>query len=302
MEKYTVPYVVIFIPAYNEESAIASTIKDILEKNTGKNQKDFIIDIVVINDGSKDNTKKVAQEAGAKKVISNSKNKGLGAATRAGMQTAFEMGADIACKVDGDSQFDAADIQKIVHPIINDDADCVFGSRFLDKKKYYGTELHKAWGNKFFSWFVSILISQKITDGQTGFMAFHRRYLKIFNIVSDYNETQQLMIDAWAKKMRLKEIAVKCEQRKSGKSFISWKYPLKVGPNMLRLYIQVKPLHVFIPTGLILLILGITSVIAILAKPNLPYGSGAIAILFISSVLIISFGFLSDQITNNRNK
>lgn len=300
MEKYIIPYIVIFIPAYNEEQIIGKTIKNILEQITGKNQKDFVADIIVIDDGSTDNTKKIALESGAKRAISHPSNRGLGAATRTGIQTAREMGADIAVKVDGDFQFDASDIERLIKPILNDEADCVFGSRFLGGKKYYGKELHKSWGNKFLAWLVSKVIGSKITDAATGFIAFHKRYLKIFNIIKNYNETQQLIIDSWGKHMRVMEIPVKCRQRTTGKSFINWKYPLIVLPTIFRMYIHFKPLRFFIITGLILIILGISTGLSIILFGETFFGDATIAILIIVGVQIIVFGLLADQISYRR--
>ena len=91
----------------------------------------------------------------------------------------------------------------------------------------------------------------KITDGQTGLMAFHRRYLRQFSIISDYNETQQLIIDAYIKRMRVMEVPVVFNKRTTGKSFISLKYPFKVLPILLRLLVLTSPLKIFIPLGII---------------------------------------------------
>ena len=300
MEKYIVPYVVIFIPAYNEEQAIAKTIKDILEKIAGKNQKDFIVDIIVIDDGSTDSTKKIGLASGAKRVVSHPKNMGLGAATRTGMQTAYEMGADIAIKVDGDFQFDASDIEKLIRPILEDEADCVFGSRFLGDRKYQGKNLYKSWGNKFFAWLISKITGLKVTDATTGFIAFNRRYLENFNIIKDYNETQQLIVDSWGKHMRVTEVTVVWRKRTSGKSFINLKYPLIVLPAIFRMYIHFKPLRFFIIAGLILIILGILVGLSIIFFGETFFGDATIAILIIVGVQIIIFGLLADQISYRR--
>lgn len=300
MQKYTLPYIVIFIPCYNEEQGIGRTIKNILEKTTGENQRDFIIDIIVIDDGSKDKTQQEARDAGAKRVIVHPHNRGLGAGTRTGMQAAYEMGADIAVKIDGDFQFDADDIEKLIKPILEDKADCVFGSRFLGGKEYYGKELYKNIGNKFFTWFTSKITGLPLTDAQTGFIAFHKRYLKDFNIIGNYNETQQLLIDAWGKHMRVIEIPIFCRQRDSGKSFISWKswkYPCYVFPNMIRAFIRFKPLRFFFSFGLLIVLIALIVGIFTFAstKLNLADVDTTITILVIVGFQIIFFGLLADQ-------
>ena len=300
MEKYIVPYIIIFVPVYNEEKVVGKTIKDILNQVMGKNQKNFVTDVIVIDDGSTDNTKKVALKSGAKRVISHPFNKGLGAATRTGMETAYEMGADIVVKIDGDFQFDANDIKRIIKPILDDEADCVFGSRFLGGKKYYGKELHKNWGNKFFAWLISKITGLKITDAATGFIALHKKYLKIFTIIKDYNETQQLILDSWGKHMRIIEIPARCRQRTSGKSFINWKYPFIVLPAIFRMYIHFKPLRFFLTTGLFLIILGILLGLYIIVSGETFFGDATIAILIIVGIQIIIFGLLADQISYKR--
>lgn len=297
MEKYTLPYVVIFIPVYNEEEALPHTIENVLNEISGEHQKDFVADIVVIDDGSKDKTREVALASRAKRVISHPKNKGLGAATRTGMQAAAEMGADIAVKIDGDFQFDASDIEKIIQPILEDRADVVFGSRFLGGRDYYGKEMYKKIGNKVFSWLTSKIVGMKITDAQIGFIAFHKRYLKIFNIIGNYNETQQLLIDSWGKHMRVIEIAVLIKQRATGKSFINWKYPCIVLPNMMRAFIHFKPLRFFFFSGVFLLLVALVLGLIALISPVIGIAQldMIIVILVIVGFQIIFFGLLADQ-------
>ena len=238
------PYVIIFIPALNEEGSIGNIISRIKELY-GKSDL-FHTDIIVVDDGSTDRTSEVALKSGAKKIIRHPVNRGLGASTRTGMQRAFEMGADIAVKIDADFQHDPLDIENVVRPIIEDEADVVFGSRFLGEIKYK-MPFYRRLGNRFFSFLVAKFTGLRITDGQTGLMAFSSRYLKNFDIISDYNETQQLIIDSWSKHMRVIEVPVIFHPRKTGKSFISFKYPFKVLPTLLRFMVTVNPLKLFIP-------------------------------------------------------
>jgi len=297
MEKFSLPYLVIFIPAYNEEGVLGQTIKNITQQISGENQRDFIADIIVIDDGSQDKTREIALAANVKRVISHPQNMGLGAATRTGLQTALEMGADIAVKIDGDFQFEATDIEKIIQPILEDRADCVFGSRFQGNRDYYGKEIHKKLGNKFIAWLTSAITGLFITDAATGFMAFHKRYLKIFNIIGNYNESQQLIIDSWGKHMRVMEIPVLVKQRTTGKSFINWKYPCIVIPNMIRAFIHFKPLRFFFFTGLFCILAAIAVWLYVSFSPNLSLGDGGttITILVLVGFQTIFFGLLADQ-------
>lgn len=298
MERFNLPYVVIFIPAYNEEKAIGRVIEIIKNNYQGKNQKDYVVDIIVVDDGSKDNTGEVAKKFGVRKIISHPRNKGLGAATRTGMQAALDLGADIAVKIDADMQNDPKDIETVVQPIIEDKADCVFASRLMGSIQYK-MPLYRKYGNIFFAWLISKIIGMKITDATTGLMAFHKRYLKIFNIIKDYNETQQLMIDSWGKHMRIVEVSTTFYERKNGKSFIKagLKYPSIVLPTMFRMYIHFKPLKFFTYTGLCCILLGLIGALYIYINGETFFGDSTIAILIIVGFQIVFFGLLADQIS-----
>jgi len=292
LERY--PYVVIMIPAHNEEASIANVIKKIQENYIAQN-KNYWVEIIVVDDGSSDNTAKVAKEAGVNKIISHIKNRGLGAATRIGLQRAYEMGADVAVKIDADLQHDPDDIDKLIQPILEDKADCVFGSRFSGGLKYT-MPFYRTMGNRFFSYLVSKLTGLKITDAQTGLMAFSKRYLKDFEMISDYNETQQLIMDASSKHMRIIETPVVFYKRETGKSFISWRYPIKVVPTIIRFFFYANPLKVFLPLGIFLIAAGVALGIKIMLAGEGFFGDATISILVIGGIQIILFGMLADMV------
>lgn len=301
MEKYHMPYVVVFIPAYNEGEAIKKVINALKQRYVGNETQDYIVEIIVVDDGSRDNTAQSAREAGVKKIVVHPYNRGLGAATRTGMQTAYEMGADIAVKIDADGQNEIEGVEKVVRPILEDRADSVFGSRLMGGLEYK-MPLYRDWGNRFFAWFVSQIVGMKISDATTGLMAFHRRYLEVFNIIKDYNETQQLIIDSWGKHMRIMEVSVIFHKRLSGRSFIKkgFKYPSIVIPTMLRMYIHFKPLRFFLEIGLLFIILGVLAVFWITVFGQTFFGDAAITILILLGFQIIFFGLLADQISFKR--
>jgi len=301
MKEYRLPYVIVFIPAYNEEKAIAGVIKKINDLYSNDQERNFVLDTIVIDDGSKDKTVEESKKAGIKRIVIHPYNKGLGASTRTGMETAYEMGADIAVKIDADFQNPPEDIEKIIRPILDDRADCVFGTR-LTGGLQYKMPLYRDWGNKFFAWLCSKITGLKVTDATTGLMAFHKRYLAVFNIIRDYNETQQLIIDSWGKRMRVIEVPTVFHKRESGKSFIkaSLKYPANVLPTMLRMYIHFKPLRFFLSIGLIFIILGILGGIYIFINDKAFFGDATITILIILGFQIIFFGLLADQISYRR--
>ena len=122
---------IITIPAYNEEATIASVITRI-PRNCADEVK-----ILVIDDGSTDNTAAVAVEAGADKIVSHGFNKGLGTAFQTGIETALEMGADVVVNIDADGQFNPEDIPKLIEPIKENEADMVTCTRFLEKESSF---------------------------------------------------------------------------------------------------------------------------------------------------------------------
>ncbi len=235
-----IPSVIVFVTAYNEEGAIARTI-DAIHDELAQDKYAFRFETIVIDDGCTDSTCDIARKKGVK-VISHQRNRGLGACTRTGMQSAFEMGADIAIKVDGDAQYVMRDLEKMIRPILDGKADVVFGSRFLGNV-LYKMPVHRAYGNAFFSWLTGFLIGTKVTDSATGLIAFHRRYLSQFEILVDYNATQQLLINSWGRNMRVTWVPIDFRPRESGRSFISWKYPFRVVPAMLRSYFHARLLR-----------------------------------------------------------
>ncbi len=237
---WDVPYVVVFVVAFNEEGAIARTIDEIHEE-LAQEKYPFRSETIVIDDGSTDATVDVARDKNVK-VISHQRNRGLGACTRTGMQSVHEMGAEIAIKVDGDAQYVMRDLEEMVRPILDGKADLVFGSRFLGNV-LYRMPFYRVCGNAFFSWLTGLLIGTKVTDSATGLIAFHRRYLSQFQVLADYNVTQQLRIDSWGRNMRVVEVPIDFRSRETGRSFISWKYPFRVVPAILRSYLHARSLR-----------------------------------------------------------
>lgn len=291
--------VVVYIPSYNEQGSLGRVIHKIREHYPQSKTKDFVIRIIVVDDGSRDRTSEIAHKLKVDRVVSHPKNRGLGAATRSGLWEALDMGADIAVKIDADFQHDPEDIEKVIRPILDHKTDVCFGSRFLGKVKYRMPFYRKA-GNSFFSFLTTIFTGLKVTDGQTGLIATNRRYLERFNLTSDYNETQQMIIDAWRNQLRFMEVPVVFHKRKTGKSFISFKYPFHVIPNIIRLFIHSCPLKVFLPIGVLMLVLGLVFGFLMLMGTYTLFGDVTLALLIIAGIQIILSGFIADIISKKR--
>jgi len=242
---------VVIIPAFNEEENIGKVIKSIPRKILGV--KD--VKVLVVNDGSKDNTIEIAMNAGADKIVSLRTNMGVGSAFMTGIRNAISIGADIVVTVDADSQFDSNQIPELLIPILNKQLDVVIGSRFLQGKPK-GIPKIKYMGNKIFTKIVSWSVGQKFTDTQCGFRAYSREALYNISIVNDFTYTQEVLIDLKFKKMKIGEIPVSIkydEKRKSRVVKSIFGYSNRVLSIILKSLIFHRPILAFGIFGLLLI-------------------------------------------------
>ena len=194
---------VVLIPAFNEERNIERVIQNIPRKIMGIDE----VKVLVVNDGSTDQTIEMATSGGADRIISHDTNTGVGAAFMTGIRNAILMNADIAVAVDGDSQFDSTQIGKLIAPILNNQADVVIGSRFKNGRPKNMPKI-KFFGNNVFTKIVSSLVQQKFTDTQTGFRAYSKKALLNISVVNDFTYTQEVLIDLKFKGLQITEVPV----------------------------------------------------------------------------------------------
>ncbi|MBN2064604.1 MAG: glycosyltransferase family 2 protein [Sedimentisphaerales bacterium] len=243
----------VVVPAFNEGNSIESTLSGLKGIESQLRDIGYTLLIYVVNDGSSDNTAALAQSSGADKIITHKKNRGLGAAVRTGLLATRKDQIDIAIKFDADCQHDPQDIIRIIQPIINDEAEVVYGNRF--EKIDYNMPLVRKVGNKVFTRLMATLTGWPLKDSQPGIFAVARDYLAVFHLPGDYNYTQQVLLDAYHQGMRFAHVDVSFHKRNSGKSFVSLKYPVKVLPQLLMVMISIKPMKIFMPIGLVFIAL-----------------------------------------------
>lgn len=217
----------ILIPAYNEEKSIKDVVNKIYENTTD-------CDVVVVNDGSKDNTYIEAKKTKAI-VIDLPNNLGIGGAVQTGYLYAYKNNYDIAIQVDADGQHDPKYINEMVEILKSGQADMVIGSRFIEKTSYKQT-FFRMLGINITSGIIRVLTSKKIYDTTSGFRAINRDIIEDFanNYPYDYPEpcTNMEMI---LKGKEVVEIPVEMKQRETGVSSIS---PLKSVKYMLKVILS----------------------------------------------------------------
>lgn len=214
--------ILIIIPAYNEESNILNTYNSI--KNYNKNNK-FNYDVIVINDGSKDNTENILCDNGIPH-IKLIHNLGIGGAVQTGYKYALEHDYDIAVQFDGDGQHDINYVKTIIDPIINGECDMCIGSRFVNKtKEGFKSSASRRLGINIISFNIKLKTNKKIYDTTSGFRAINRKIMKIFanNYPTEYPEpisTVRVIKNGY----KVSEKPVIMHERAGGKSSIgSWK-------------------------------------------------------------------------------
>jgi len=204
----------ILIPAYNEEATIKQVIEEIPKTLDSINE----IEIIVIDDGSSDNTVKIAKESGAT-VYSFNQNQGLAKAISYGFTKCLEHEADILVILDADNQYDSKEIPLLLKPMLEKKADIVLGDRQLKNLNHMPKQ--KKIGNQLSSKVVSRLIGQKINDAQTGFRAFNQDALNKLHIFSGYTYTQETLLQAKFKGLKVVEVPVSFRERADKSRLIS---------------------------------------------------------------------------------
>jgi len=204
--------ILVIIPAHNESKNIVDLLKK-FDKVT------LSIDIVVIDDASQDNTSTIAQNMGAK-IIRLPFNLGIGGTMQTGYLYAYYNDYDITVQVDGDGQHNPGDIETLVNPIINNEADMVIGSRFIEFKGFQSSYIRQL-GIKYFENLIYLITGNRYTDPTSGFRACNRKVFANFvkYYPCDYPEPESLVTIS-RKKLKVIEVPTVMNERKEGQSSI----------------------------------------------------------------------------------
>jgi glycosyltransferase involved in cell wall biosynthesis len=216
--------ILVIVPAYNEQD----NLPDLVDKLRKVEPK---LDILVINDRSQDQTAQVCKELNVN-TIHLPCNLGIGGAVQTGYKYAHLHGYDYAVQVDGDGQHDPEYISDILRPLLDNQADLVIGSRYINKVGFQSTAMRRV-GIKYFSLLINLLIQQKVTDPTSGFRACNAKVIELFSrfYPADYPEPESIVFikrNGYA----ILEIPVIMQERLGGvssiKSFRTLYYMIKV--------------------------------------------------------------------------
>ena len=201
------------VPAYNEERNIGRVVGELRAFDPG-------LEIVVVSDGSSDDTAGKAEGAGAL-VLRLPYNLGIGGAVQTGFKYAWEHGYDLAVRLDGDGQHVTDELPKVIKPVAAGEADIAVGSRFVSGDGYRPSASRRV-GIRLLATVVSAIARQRVTDTTSGFQALNRRALELFaaDYPHDYPEVEGMVMTI-RHQLRLVEVPVQMRERRHGQSSIT---------------------------------------------------------------------------------
>ncbi len=293
---------IIQIPCYNEEIALPVTLSQLPEHIDGIDD----IEILISDDGSTDRTIEIAKKFGVKHIVTSTHHRGLAKTFMSGIQKALELGADIIVNTDADNQYCADDIEKLVKPILDEQADIVIGARPIKDIKEFSPL--KKFLQYFGSKVVRMLSATDTQDVPSGFRAFSRDAALALNVFDNYTYTIETIIQSKTKGLHIVSVPIRVNSnyRKSRLVKNIFTYIQKNSFTILRMFIIYRPFRFFAMIGGFILLLGIALLSRFLFFYIMDKGNGHIQSLIVSSILVMTgvqtliFGVLADLLSINR--
>ena len=286
---------IIQIPCYNEAETLEVALNDLPKHIDGID----VIEYLIINDGSKDNTVEVARNWGVNYIVSFRNNKGLARGFMAGLDACLRNGADIIVNTDADNQYCGADIEKLIQPILRGEAGMVVGERPIDQTEHFSPLKKKL--QHLGSWVVRKASKTDIPDAPSGFRAYSRHTAMRLNVINEYTYTLETIVQAGRQKMAVTSIPIRTRLFSSMFGYVK-KSMLTIG----RALMMYKPLYCFSCIAGVFGITGIALGIRFLIYYFNGNGAGHVQSLLLCTMLIIiavvteSIGLLGDVISANR--
>lgn len=293
---------IIQIPCYNEANTLEIALNDLPKRLDGIDEIEYLI----INDGSKDATVEVAKNWGVHHIVNFNQNKGLARGFMAGLDGCLRNGADIIVNTDADNQYCAEDIQHLIQPILDGEADMVIGARPIDETEHFSFMKKKL--QHFGSWAVRRASNTDIPDAPSGFRAMTREAAMHINVINDYTYTLETIVQAGRDKIAVTSVPVhtNSDVRPSRLFHGIWSYVKKSIVIILRAYMMYQPLKCFTYLSCIPLFCGVGIGIRFIYLITIGQGYGHVQSLILACTLIIvgfltfMIGLVSDLMAANR--
>jgi len=293
---------IIQIPCLNESATLPETLNDLPKNIPGID----IIEILVIDDGSTDNTASVAREHGVNHVIRFKRNRGLAAAFAAGLDACLKHGADFIVNTDADNQYSGADVAKLLEPLVDGHADVTIGDRNIASLKHL--PIIRRILQRLGSWVVRQVSSTNVPDSTSGFRAYTREAALSMTLVSEFSYTLESIIQAGKKRLAIAHVLIdtnpKTRESRLFKSVAS--YVKKSAATIIRVYAMYEPLKIFTYIGIVFFGAGFAISLRFLYFYLNNAGQGHLQSLILSAVLMIVgfqvllIGLVADVISGNR--
>ncbi len=290
------------IPCLNEAETLAKTISEIPRQIPGVT----CVIVVVIDDGSTDDTAKVAFQGGADYVIRHLRNRGLAEAFRTGLDACLRLGADVIVNTDGDGQYRGSDIPQLIAPIVDGDVEIVIGDRETAKITHFA--FSKRLLQKLGSSLVRKLSGTDVPDVVSGLRAFSRNAAFQINVVNSFSYTIETVMQIGDRKLAVAAVPVGSNlvMRKSRLFNSLPEFLRKSATVILRSYTMYRPLGVFVKASSIFCSLGAIPIARFLYYYIFDGGAGHIQSLVLGSALLcigfttLVLGIVGDLVACNR--
>ena len=293
---------IIQIPCYNEETTLPLTIADLPRHIDGID----VIEYLIINDGSTDDTIEVARRLEIHHIVNFTKNRGLARGFMAGLDAGLLLGADMIVNTDADNQYVGEDIEKLVRPILDGQADIVIGERPIDNIEHF-SKLKKRL-QRFGSLVVRFASGTQVPDAPSGFRAYSRDAAMRINVVNPYTYTLETIVQAGVNRTAIKSVPIRTnpETRESRLFKSMFGYVRRSTSIIIRSYIMYRPLKFLGTIGVAFFSLGLFISIRFLILLFVGDVGQHVQSLILSSllmmlgVIIIVCGILADTVSVNR--
>jgi len=293
---------IIQIPCYNEAETLAIALRALPREVEGFEKVEWLI----INDGSTDDTIKIAKECGVDYVVDFKYNQGLAKGFMAGIKECLKQGADVIVNTDADNQYEADDIPKLTKPITEGKAEYVIGARPISQTEHFSPA--KKFLQKLGSWVVRKASKTDIPDAPSGFRAISRACAMQLNVYSNYTYTLETIIQAGQKNMAITSVPIRTNEDLRPSKLLSSipNYIKKSVVTIIRVSVVYKPFQFFMTIATVLFGLGFLLGLRFLYFYNIGDGEGHMQSVILSGVLLgmgfqtALIAFIADLLSVNR--